>query len=187
MHWARRLRQGGARAHGLALCALAGMVALGGCGSANTAQGFSDTGQVVMIVIAHQPLYAQPNCTTQTNVVLDAGATVIDLGTKGTNCEEIVYVQNGTYTGVGYLPVYGMRRAAGGVRCRAEVPCHLRDGPGTDFAITGAIWPGGSAEGYGTSRTGAIITDGDNFDWWEVIDPGSGQRADVFGPNCQAF
>jgi hypothetical protein len=31
------------------------------------------------------------------------------------------------------------------------------------------------------------MTDGQNFDWWEVIDPASGARADIFGPAAQVF
>jgi hypothetical protein len=140
-----------------------------------------------MIVIARQPVYGQSTCTGQTGVMVPAGSNVIDLGTVGTNCEQVVYSNGDDYSGIGYLPVYGMRRAAGGVRCRATVDCHLRAGPGTTYAVVGALAPSGAAVGYGTKRTNAIITDGNNYDWWEVVDPASGRRADVFGPNCQAF
>lgn len=166
---------------GLAAAAIAGCAPFGSSGP------LSDTGQAIMIVIAHQPVYAQPDCTGDTGVTVPAGSNVIDLGTVGTNCEQVVYLKQSDYSGIGYLPVYGMRRAAGGVRCRATVDCHLRTGPGTNYSIVGTISPGGAATGYGTSRTNAIITDGSNYDWWEVVDPTSGQRADIFGPYCQAF
>jgi hypothetical protein len=173
----------GALAGGLIAAALA----LAGCAGSGSVDPYSNTGQAIMIVIARQPIYGQFDCTNATGAVVPAGSNVIDLGTMGTNCEQIAYQKNGSYSAIGYLPVYGMRRAAGGVRCRATVDCHLRAGPGTAFASIGAIAPSASAQGYGTSRTNAIITDGNNFDWWEVVDPASGQRADIFGPNCQAF
>ncbi len=166
---------------------VAAALALAGCAGSGTAGGFSDTGQAIMIVVARQPVYGQPDCTSEAGTVVPAGDNVIDLGTVGTNCEQVVYLTGDSYSAIGYLPVYGMRRAAGGVRCRAEVDCHLRAGPGTAFASIGAIAPRASAKGYGSSRTNAIITDGNNFDWWEVVDPASGQRADIFGPYCQAF
>lgn len=173
------------RATGIA--AVCGMLVLAGCVGASTSSGFSDSGQAIMIVIAKQPVYAQASCTQATGTVLDPGSNVIDLGTMGTNCEQIVFVKGGSYSGLGYLPVYGMRRAAGGVRCAANVACHLRAGPSTSFQAVGALAPGASARGFGTAKTSAIITDGTNYDWWEVIDPASGSRADVYGANCQAF
>jgi hypothetical protein len=171
----------------LAIGLIAATIAVVGCSPIGSSGPLSDTGQAIMIVIAHQPIYAQPDCTGETGVMVSAGSNVIDLGTVGTNCEQVVYPAQSNYSGIGYMPVYGMRRAAGGVRCRATVDCHLRAGPGTSFGVVGAIPPGGPAAGYGTSRTNAIITDGNNYDWWEVVDPTSGQRADIFGPNCQAF
>jgi hypothetical protein len=171
----------------LRAAALCGTLAVAGCTAASASGGFSNSGQAIMIVIARQPVYAQPNCTQANGTVLQPGSNVIDVGTMGTNCEEIVYVTHGSYSGLGYLPIYGMRRAAGGVRCVADVDCHLRAGPGATFKAVGALAPGASARGYGTTTTNAIITDGTNYDWWEVIDPASGNRADIYGANCQAF
>ncbi|GAC1448334.1 MAG: hypothetical protein PVSMB4_05280 [Ktedonobacterales bacterium] len=170
-----------------AACALGCALALAGCAAVNGSGPLSDIGQPIMIVIARQPVYVQSTCSGQTIDMLPAGGNVVDLGTMGTNCEQVVFRRDGSYSAIGYLPVYGMRRAAGGVRCRATVDCHLRAGPGTNFALMGAVAPGGSARGYGTARTQAIITDGDNYDWWEVVDPETGRRADIFAPNCQAF
>ena len=166
---------------------LAGCLALAGCAAAYGAAPLSNTGYPIAIVIASQPVYLQSTCSGATSDTLDAGASVADLGTMGTNCEEIVYQSNGSYTAVGYLPIYGMRRAAGGVRCRAGAGCVLRAGPGTAYTATGQLGQGAAARGYGTTKTGAIITDAQNFDWWEVVDPASGARADIFGPSGQAF
>lgn len=181
------LRRRGLPALGVAaLLALAPLL-LGACAEANASGPFSNTGQAAMIVIASQPVYGRANCTQSTGAQVNAGDTVIALGTVGTNCEEVVFMQGGSYNGLGYLPVYGMRRAAGGVRCRADAACHLRAGPGTTYTIIGSLAPGASAKGYGTTQTGAIISDGINYDWWEVVDPASGQRADIYGPDCQVF
>jgi hypothetical protein len=162
-------------------------LAVTGCAPAGVLGPLSDEGQAIMIVIARQPVYTQPTCSGDTAATLLAGNNVVDLETAGTNCEQVVYMQNGSYSAIGYLPVYGMRRAAGGVRCRAEPLCHLRSGPGTTYGVIGEVAHRAAARGYGTANTGAIITDGDNFDWWEVVAPSGGQRADIFGPNCQAF
>lgn len=170
-----------------AACALGCALALAGCAAAYSNGPLSDSGQPIMVVIATQPVYLQSTCSGQTVDTVPAGGNVVDLGTMGTNCEQVVYLSDASYSAIGYLPVYGMRRAAGGVRCRASVECHLRTGPGTTYTAVGAVDPGHSARGFGTDKTGAIITDGDNYDWWEVIDSESGQRADIFAPNCQAF
>lgn len=166
---------------------LAGCLLLVGCAAAYGAEPLSNTGYPIAIVIAPQPVYLQSTCSGATSDTLDAGASVADLGTMGTNCEEIVYQSGSSYTAVGYLPVYGMRRAAGGVRCRADAGCVLRAGPGPDYTAIGQLGQGEAARGYGTAKTGAIITDGQNFDWWEVLDPTSGARVDIFGPSGQAF
>lgn len=166
---------------------LAGCLLLAGCAAAYGAAPLSNTGYPIAIVIAQQPAYLQSTCSGATSDTLDAGASVADLGTVGTNCEEIVYQSGGSYTAVGYLPVYGMRRAAGGVRCRVDAGCMLRAGPGPGYSAIGQLAKGDAARGYGTAKTGAIITDGQNFDWWEVVDPASGARADIFGPSGQAF
>jgi hypothetical protein len=176
----------------LSVAALGALLALililvSACAEATASGPFSNTGQAANIVIASQPVYGRANCSEPSGAQVNAGDTVIDLGTVGTNCEQIVFLQDGAYNGLGYLPVYGMRRAAGGVRCRADVACNLRAGPGTTFVVIGSIGPGASAKGYWTQHTGAIITDGVNYSWWEVVDPVSGQRADIYGPDCQVF
>jgi hypothetical protein len=160
---------------------------LAGCDAAYGAQPLSDTGYPLNIAVASQPVYLQVTCSGATSDTLAAGASVVDMGTMGTNCEEIVYQSGADDAAVGYLPVYGMRRPAGGVRCRAAAGCVLRAGPGASYAQTGQIGQGEAAKGYGTAKTGAIMTDGQNFDWWEVIDPASGARADIFGPAAQVF
>jgi hypothetical protein len=182
--WTRR-RTGRARRR--AICLLCAALALAGCDAASAATPFSNWGQAIMIVIADQPVYAQPSCAGARTGSVAAGDNVVDLGTRGTNCEQIVFRRGDDYAGLGYLPVYGMRRAAGGVRCRATVPCHLRGGPGTTYPILGELDEGAAARGYGTRQTQAIITDAANYDWWQVVDPASGQRADLYGPACQAF
>lgn len=175
--------------HFAALAALLALVLIlaSACADANASGSFSNNGLALNIIIATQPVYGRANCTQPNGAHVNAGDTVIDLGTVGTNCEKVVYLQNGDYNALGYLPVYGMRRAAGGVRCRADVACNLRAGPGLTFSVIGTLAPAAGAKGYWTSHTGAIITDGVNYDWWEVVDPVSGQRADIFGPDCQVF
>lgn len=171
---------------GVSLVALAAGP-LAGCGAPVSGGPLSDSGYAVTIAVASQPVYAQSSCSGATTATIRAGDNVIDLGSAGTNCEKVIYLRGDGYTGSGYLPIYGLRRAAGGVRCTAEVRCHLRAGPDTTYAAVGALAPGRSATGYATHKTGAIITDGGNYSWWEVVDPVTGQRADVYGPNCQAF
>jgi hypothetical protein len=163
------------------------LVLLGACAEADASGPFSNTGDALDIIVATQPVYGRASCSQPNGAQVNAGDTVVDLGTMGTNCEEVVYMQNGDYNAVGYLPVYGMRRAAGGVRCEANVACNLRAGPGLTFAVLGTVAPSASAKGYWTTHTNAIITDGSNYDWWEVVDPASGQRADIYGPDCQVF
>ena len=172
---------------GMVIMAALACFALAGCGASGTSGPFSNSGYALMIVVARQPAYSQPNCTQPNGTMLAPGDTVVDLGTMGTNCEEVAFVRDGSYNALGYLPVYGMRRAAGGVRCVADAPCNLRAGPDINDPIEGTLDPGASAHGYGTDKTGAVITDGNNYDWWEVVDPATGQRADVYGPNCQVF
>ncbi len=156
------------------------------CSLPDPTVGMSDSGHPLMIVIARQPVYAQASCSDASPTMLVPGENVVDLGTTGTNCEQIVFARDGFYHGLGYLPVYGMRRAAGGVRCRAAA-CVLHVGPASTLATVGTLSAGAAARGYGTATTNAIITDGDNYSWWQVIDPASGKRADAFGPSCQVF
>lgn len=160
---------------------------LSSCGAPVGSGPLSDTGYAVTIAVASQPVYAQSTCAGATTATVRAGDNVIDLGSAGTNCEQVIYARGDGFTGSGYLPIYGLRRAAGGVRCTAPVSCHLRAGPDTTYAAVGTLAPGRTARGYATGKTGAIITDGSNYSWWEVVDPASGQRSDVFGPNCQAY
>lgn len=181
-----RLRKAPAPCAILAL-PLAACLALAGCVALNGAQPLSDSGYPVAIVIARQPVYLQSTCSGATSDRLDPGSNVVDLGTMGTNCEEIVYQSSSGYTATGYLPVYGMRHAAGGVRCRADVGCALRAGPAASYTLVGRLGAGDAAKGYGTTATGAIMTDSQHFDWWEVVDPATGARADLFAPAGQAF
>ncbi len=147
----------------------------------------SNSGNPVVIVNQTQVVYVASNCNGPTAMTVRAGANLVDLGPASSVCEQVAYPSEDGYGLTGYVPVYSMHRATNSVRCIYPYGCPIRSGPDATSPILSTLRPGDKVAGRGTTSTGAIITDGNHYSWWEVIDPATGQVGDIYGIFAVAF
>ncbi len=160
---------------------------LAGCNILFPSTGISDTGYPVVISRQAQAIYADFHCKGLVVATIQAGENLVDLGPANSTCEQVAYPTGDGYTQYGYVPVSSISRATHAVRCANRAGCYLRAGPDATAAILAILSCGQRAPGRDTTITGAIITDGANYSWWEVIVPSTGQVADMYGPLAVAF
>jgi hypothetical protein len=173
-------------------CASVGILAalfLAGCdlSFASTGSQISNAGNPVVIVNQMQVVYLASNCNGPTATTVRAGANLVDLGPASSVCEQVAYPSEDGYRLTGYVPVYSIHRANNSVRCVYPNGCAIHVGPDATAPILSTLRPGDRVAGRGTAGTGAIITDGNHYSWWEVIDPATGQVGDVYGIFTVAF
>ena len=173
----------------IALILLAALL-LAGCDvslASPSSTGMSDSGNPIVVVNNQEVIYATSTCNGPVALTIKAGANLVDLGPANSTCEQIAYPSEVGYTQTGYVPVYTVHRANNSIRCIAPNGCYVRAGPGVNTAILSTLLPGERVAGRGTATTGAIISDGNNYSWWEVIDPNTGQPGDIYGIFVIAF
>ncbi|SRR5579883_190968 len=154
---------------------------------ANTGSSISNSGDPVVITNQTQVIYVAPNCNGPVAITVPGGTNLVDIGPASSTCEQVAYPSESGYTQGGYVPVYSIHRANNSVLCVYHSGCNLRAGPSSNAAILFTLPFGQRVPGRGTSSTGAIITDGTNYSWWEVICPSTGQVADIYGILAVAF
>jgi hypothetical protein len=173
----------------IALILLAALL-LAGCDvslASSSSTGMSDSGNPIVVVNNQEVIYATSTCNGPVALTIKAGANLVDLGPANSTCEQIAYPSEVGYTQTGYVPVYTIHRANNSIRCVAPNGCYVRAGPGVNTSILSTLLPGERVAGRGTTTTGAIISDGNNYSWWEVIDPNTGQPGDIYGIFVIAF
>jgi hypothetical protein len=166
---------------------LAGLL-LAGCdlslASSNT---LSNSGNPVVVVNQIQVVYLTSTCNGPVAVTVKAGANLVDLGPANSVCEQVAYPSEDGYTLSGYVPVYSIHRAGTAVRCVYPGGCVIHASAGATTPVLTTLRPGDQVAGRGTAGTGAIISDGNNYSWWEVLDPATGQPGDLYGIFAVAF
>ncbi len=170
--------------------ALVAALLLAGCDvslASTSSTGMSDSGNPIVVVNNQEVIYATSTCNGPVALTIKAGANLVDLGPANSTCEQIAYPSEVGYTQTGYVPVYTIHRANNSIRCIAPNGCYVRAGPGVNTTILSTLLPGERVAGRGTATTGAIISDGNNYSWWEVIDPNTGQPGDIYGIFVIAF
>lgn len=174
---------------GLTAFVLLAALLLAGCdvSLASSSSGISNSGDPVVVVNNQEVIYSASTCNGPVALTIRAGANLVDLGPVNSTCEQVAYPSEVGYTQTGYVPVYTLHRANNSMRCIAPNGCYVRAGPGVDTAILSTLLPGARIAGRGTATTGAIISDGNNYSWWEVIDPATGQSGDIYGTFVIAF
>jgi hypothetical protein len=160
---------------------------LAGCDISLASTGISNSGDPVVITNQAQAIFAAPNCTGPTVAIVQGGANLVDLGPSSSTCEQVAYPTETGYTQTGYVPVFSIHRASNSVLCVFHSGCNLRAGPSSTAPILFTLPFGQRVQGRGTAATGAIITDGSDYSWWEVIVPSTGQPADIYGTLTAAF
>ena len=160
---------------------------LGGCAISLASTGISDTGNPVVVSNQTQPVYVASNCNGPIAAIVQGGGNLVDLGAANSSCEQVAYPAETGYMQNGYVPVYSIHRATNSVQCYYQAGCNLRDGPSTTATILYVLPFGQRVQGRGTAATGAIMTDGNQYSWWEVIVPSTGQTADIYGTLSAAF
>lgn len=172
----------------LAALILLAALLLAGCDvSMASSTGMSDSGNPVVVVNNQEVIYATSTCNGPVALTIRAGANLVDLGPVNSTCEQIAYPSEVGYTQTGFVPVYTLHRANNSMRCISPNGCYVRAGPNVDTTILSTLLPGERIAGRGTATTGAIISDGSNYSWWEVIDPNTGQPGDIYGTLVIAF
>jgi hypothetical protein len=163
-------------------------VLLAGCDvSFAEGTGISNSGDPVVITNQAQAIFEASNCNGPVAVIVQGGTNLVDLGPASSTCEQVVYPSEDGYTQSGYVPVFSIHRATSSVLCIYNPGCKLRAGPSTAALILFTLPFGQRVQGRGTAATGAIITDGSNYSWWEVVNPATGQPADIYGILAAAF
>ena len=147
----------------------------------------SDSGNPVVIANQLQVIYVASNCNGPVATTVPGGTNLVDIGPVSSTCEQIVFPSESGYTQGGFVPVYSIHRANNSVLCVFHSGCNLRAGPSDSSTILFTLPFGQRVPGRGTASTGAIITDGTNYSWWQVICPSTGQIADIFGILTVAF
>ncbi len=162
---------------------------LAGCdiSFASTSGPISNSGNPVVIANQAQVVYVTSSCNGPTVTTIRAGGNLVDLGPASSVCEQVAYPSENGYRLTGYVPVYSIHRASNSVRCIYPDGCAIHAGPDATTPVLSTLRPGDRVAGRGTASTGAIITDGTNYSWWEVIDPATGQPGDVYGIFAVAF
>jgi hypothetical protein len=171
---------------GAAFIALAALL-LNGCVVYTASSGMSDTGSPIVVSNQAQPVFAASNCTGTAAAIVQSGGNLIDLGAANSSCEQVAYPNETGYMQSGYVPVYSIHRATNSVQCFYQGGCNLRAGPSTSASIFYVLPFGQRVQGRATNSTGAIITDGNQYSWWEVVVPSTGQIADIYGSLSIAF
>ena len=189
MHFLQTRRQSMTRQHRLAGMSILAALFLAGCdiSFASNYGSISDSGNPVVIANQTQVVFLASNCNGPTTVTIRAGGNLVDLGPASSVCEQVAYPSEDGYRLTGYVPVYSMHRATNSIRCIYPYGCPIRAGPDATAPILSMLRPGDKVAGRGTASTGAIITDGKNYSWWEVIDPSTGQVGDIYGIFVVAF
>lgn len=147
----------------------------------------SDSGAPVVISNQQQVIYVASNCNGPVAITVPGGTNLVDIGPVSSTCEQVAYPSESGYTQGGYVPVYSIHRANNSVLCIYHSGCNLRAGPSSSATILFTLPFGQRVPGRGTASTGAIITDGTNYSWWQVICPSTGQIADIYGILAIAF
>lgn len=173
----------------MAIAAMLVTLLLGGCSLslASTSQGLSDSGNPIVIANTTEAIYLASNCNGPAVATVRAGTNLVDLGPVSSACEQVAYPTEVGYSLTGYVPVYSIHRATNSLRCISPNGCNVRAGPSPTDTIISTLLPGQRIFGRGTDATGAIITDGNNYSWWEVVDPQTGQPGDIYGTLVIAF
>jgi hypothetical protein len=172
---------------GIAATALLAPLLLAGCDISFASSGISDSGDPVVIANQTQAIYVASNCNGPTAAIVQGGANLVDLGPVSSTCEQVAYPTETGYTQSGYVPVFSLHRATNSVLCVFHSGCNLRAGPSSTAPILFTLPFGQRVHGRATAATGAIITDGTNYSWWEVLVPSTGQPADIYGILAAAF
>jgi hypothetical protein len=154
---------------------------LAGCGIFFAPTRISNTGFPVVIANQAQVIFADPRCKDLIAATIQGGGNLVDLGPANSTCEQVAYPAEDGYTQTGYVPTYSFHRATDAVQCVNQAGCDLRAGPSATAALLSILPSGQQAPGRDTPITGAIMTDGDQYSWWEVIVPSTGQVADIYG------
>ena len=176
------------RERSLTALVLLATLLLAGCDvSMASSTGMSNSGDPVVVVNNQEVIYAAATCNGPVALTIRAGANLVDLGPVNSTCEQVAYPSEVGYTQTGYVAVYTLHRANNSIRCISPNGCYVRAGPGVNTTILSSLRPGDRIAGRGTAATGAIITDGSNYSWWEVIDPITGQPGDIYGILVIAF
>lgn len=152
-----------------------------------SASSISDSGDPVVITNQLQVIFVASNCNGPVAITVPGGTNLVDIGPASSTCEQVAYPSESGYTQSGYVPVYSIHRANNSVLCVYHSGCNLRAGPSSSATILFTLPFGQRVPGRGTASTGAIITDGTNYSWWEVVCPSTGQVADIFGILTVAF
>ena len=172
----------------LATIMLLATLLLTGCAiSFASSSSISDSGNPVVITNQFQVIYVASNCNGPVAITVPGGTNLVDIGPANSSCEQIVYPSESGYTQGGCVPVYSIHRANNAVLCVYHSGCNLRAGPSSSAAILFTLPFGQRVPGRGTDSTGAIITDGNNYSWWQVVCPSTGQIADIYGIFTVAF
>lgn len=185
--WWSKIRN---KERGLTALVLVAALLLTGCDislASTSSSGMSDSGNPVVVVNNQEVIYSASTCNGPVAITIKAGANLVDLGPANSTCEQVAYPSEVGYTQTGYVPVYTLHRANNSMRCIAPNGCYVRAGPGVNTTILSTLLPGTRIAGRGTAITGAIISDGNNYSWWEVIDPVTGQPGDIYGTFVIAF
>jgi hypothetical protein len=160
---------------------------LAGCNISLASTGISNSGSPIVIVNQTQAIFVAANCNGPTATTIQEGVNLVDLGPATSTCEHVAYPSETGYTQSGYVPVFSIHRATNSVLCVFHSGCNLRAGPDSAAPILFILPFGQRAQGRGSTSTGAIITDGTQYSWWEVVVPSTGQVADVYGILTVAF
>jgi hypothetical protein len=173
----------------LAVVSVLAALLLAGCdiSLASTSSPISNSGNPVVIANQGEAIYLASNCNGPTALTVRAGTNLVDLGPASSVCEQVAYPSEAGYSLTGYVPVYSIHRANNSVRCVYPNGCAIHTGPDATMPVLSTLRPGDRVAGRGTAGTGAIISDGSNYSWWEVIDPNTGQPGDIYGTFSVAF
>ncbi len=173
---------------GLAAMIVVAALVLAGCDiSLASFTGISSSGNPVVIVNQTQAIFVASNCNGPTAAVVQGGVNLVDLGPASSSCEQVAYPSETGYTQTGFVPVYSIHRATNSILCVFHAGCNLRAGASSSAEVLYILPFGQRVQGRSTATTGAIITDGTQYSWWEVIVPSTGQAADIYGIFTVAF
>jgi len=171
----------------IAAIAILAALLLAGCNISLASTGMSNSGDPIVITNQTQPIFLASNCNGPTAETVQGGTNLVDLGPANSSCEQVAYPTETGYSQTGYVPVYSLHRATNSVLCVYHSGCNLRATPSSTASILYTLPFGQRVQGRATTTTGAIITDGTNYSWWEVIVPTTGAPADIYGILAAAF
>ncbi len=171
----------------LAIIAMLAALLLAGCDISFASTGMSGSGDPIVITNQTQPIFIASNCNGPTAEIVQGGTNLVDLGPASSICEQVAYPTETGYSQNGYVPVYSLHRATNSVLCVYHAGCKLHAAPSSTASILYTLPFGQRVQGRATASTDAIITDGTNYSWWEVIVPTTGEPADIYGILAAAF